>query len=67
MVGDDEGRVGWGVLGGVAIESDGVLCAAQCCVLAGRWAAGLNLRVGGRRWGDEGPEAAVAGGRRPNP
>ena len=46
MVGDDEGRFGRGVLGGVAVEGDGVSCAARCCVLAGRWAAGLNSRVG---------------------
>ena len=65
MVCYDEGGSGWGVLGGVAVEDDEVLRAARHCVVAGRWAAGLNPRVVGRRWGDRDLEAAVAGGRRP--
>ena len=64
---DDEGGCDCVVLGGVAVEGDEVLCAVQRCVVAGRWAAGLNPRVGGRRWGDGGLEAAVARIRRPNP
>ena len=67
MVCDDEGGSGCGVLGGVAVEGDEVLCAVRRCVVAGRWAAGMDPRVGGRRWGDGGLEATVAGGRRPNP
>ena len=59
------GPVG-GVLSKVADEGDEVLCTARHCVVAGRWAAGLDLRVGGRCWRD-GLEAAVTGGRRPNP
>ena len=66
MVCDDEGASGWGVLGGVAVEGNEVLCAARRCVVAGRRAVGLDPRVGGRRWGDRGLEAAVAGGRQPS-
>ena len=58
---DDEGGSGWGVLSEAAVEGDEVLCAARRCVVAGRWAAGLDTRVGGRRWGDGGLEVAVAG------
>ena len=57
MVCDDEE----GVLSEVAFEGDEVLCAARRCVVAGRWAAGLDPRVGGRCLGDGGLEAAVAG------
>ena len=67
MVCGDEGGPGWGVLGGVTVESDEVVCAARRCVVAGRCPAGLDPRVGGRRWGDGGLEPAVAGGRRPKP
>ena len=49
MVCDDEGGSGWGVLGGVAVEVDGGLCAPRRCVVAGRWAAGLDPRVDGCR------------------
>ena len=70
--GDVEGRGLGGegvehVFSEVAVESDEVLCTARRCVVAGRWAAGLDPRVGRRRWGDGGLEAAVAGGRWPNP
>ena len=51
----------------VAVEGGEVLCIARRCVVAGRWAAGLDPRVGGRRWGDVDLEAAVAEDRRPNP
>ena len=38
MVCDDEGGSGWGVLGGVAVECDEVLCAARrCCVHTMAW------------------------------
>ena len=67
MVCDDEGESGWGVLGGVAVHVDALLCAERGCVIAGRWAAGLDPRLSGQRWGDGRLEAAVAGGRRPNP
>ena len=67
VVCDEEGRSGWGVLDGVAVEGDEMLCAARRCVVAGRWAAGLDPRVYGRRRGDSGLNVAVAGGRRPNP
>ena len=63
---DDEGGVGWEVLGEVTVEGDEVLSAARGCVVAGRWAAFLDPRVGGWRWGDGGLEVAVAGGRRQN-
>ena len=62
MACDDEGESGWGVLGGVAFKGDEVLCSARRCIVAGRWAAGLDPTVGGRRLGDGGLEAAVAGG-----
>ena len=61
----DEGS-GWGVLSKVAVEGDEMLCTARHFVVAGCWAAGLDLRVGGRYWG-HGLEAAVTGARRPNP
>ena len=48
----------------VAVEGDEMLCTARRCVVACRWAAGLDLRVSGRRWGD-GLEAVVTGGRQP--
>ena len=67
VVCDDEGGSGWGVFGEVAVEGDEVLCAARRCVIAGRRAAGLDPRAGGRCWGDGGLEVAVAGGRRQNP
>ena len=51
---------------GSRVEGDEVLCAARRCVVAGHWPAGLGPRVGERRWGDGGLEAAVAGGRRLN-
>ena len=54
MVCDGEEGSGWGVLGGFAVEGDEVLCAARRCVVAGRWATGLDPRVGERRWGDGG-------------
>ena len=66
VVCDNEGGFGCGVLDGVAVEGDEVLCAARRCVVASRWAADLDPSVGGRRWGDGGLEAAVAGSRRPN-
>ena len=50
MACDDEGGVGWEVLGEVTVEGDEVLSAARGCVVAGRWAAFLDPRVGGRRW-----------------
>ena len=43
----------WEVLGGVAVEGDVVPRAARPCVVAGCWAAALDPRVGGRRWGDK--------------
>ena len=55
---------GGGVLIEFAVEDDEVLGAARRCVVTGRWAAGLDLRVGRRCWGDD-LEAAVPGGRRP--
>ena len=42
------------------------MCSATFYV-AGRWEADLEPRVGGRRWGDGGLEAEVAGGRRASP
>ena len=66
VVCDDEG-VRLEVLGEVEVEGNEVLCAARRCVVAGRWATALDPRVGGRRWGNSGLEAAVAWGRRPNP
>ena len=67
VVCDDEGRSGSGVLVEIAVEGDEMLCAAQRCVVEGRWVVGLDPRVGGRRWGDGVLEAAVAGGRRLHP
>ena len=40
---------GWGLLGEVAVEGDEALRATRRCVVAGRWAAGLDPGVGGRR------------------
>ena len=67
VVCDDGEGSGWRVVDEVAVEGDEVLCTARRCVVAGRWATGLDPRVGDRRWGDVGLEAAAAGDRRPNP
>ena len=67
LVCDDEGASGWGVVDEVVGGSDEVLCNARRCLVAGRWVAALDPRVGDRRGGDVGLEAAAAGGRRPNP
>ena len=70
VVCDGEEVSGWGVVEEVAVEGDEVLCTAwlcvaRLCVVAGRWAAGLDPRVCDRRWGDVGLQAAVAEDRRP--
>ena len=67
VVCDDEGGSGWAVVDEVAGGGDEVLCKARRCLKAGRRAAGLDPKVGDRRWGDVGLEAAAAGDRRPNP
>ena len=67
VVCDDERGSDWGVVEEVAGGGDEVLSTARRCLVAGRWVAGLDPRVGARRWGDVDLEAATSGERRPNP